>query len=628
MTCTDVVLGTYRVAAPYRPQLYLLGLGLVALACSDTVYAYLINGGAAEIPPLVNVGFVAAPTLICVAAVTRAPADGQTQAAGVTPRPVGGWTHLLLPYLTGGVAALVIFLQISLSAASDRPVVYFAGTIVALLVTRQMITSADNTRLLRQSLETQQRATFQALHDPVTGLPNRTLFADLLAQAVDRHQRDGQHVSLFYIDLDDFKLVNDSLGHDAGDRALRLVGERLASCVRDEGITARLGGDEFAVLLGDVTDAPTTRGSIEAPEVVGDRILAALRQPVAIDKRLVTISASVGVASSDTYASAPDPDTLLRHADAAMYLAKRSGKRTLIHHQAAATDGEPHPELPNMLAEALAGDPMRAGFAVAYQPIVRIEDETTVAVEALARWSHPVTGTVGPDVFVPLAERAGLVAAVDNFVLDRACHDAEAITEYYGRPVDIHVNISGARLGQPELPTAVAAALRRHSLAPSRLVVEITETAHIGDLDAARAGATQLRRLGVRVALDDFGAGFNAFAQLHVLPVDIVKLDHELTRLDIDPPRARAMCRAIVSICADVGVTVIAEGVQTQAQSDALVRLGVTVAQGHLYGPPTSLPELIAPDSGLKLSQTLTWASVRHVILPHPNPPQGTNRAA
>jgi diguanylate cyclase (GGDEF)-like protein len=459
-----------------------------------------------------------------------------------------------------------------------------------------MITSTDNVRLLRRTLETQRQATYQALHDPVTGLPNRTLFTDVLAQAIERHPRSGRTLSLFYIDLDDFKLVNDSLGHDAGDQALRLVGERLASCVGDDGYTARLGGDEFAVLLGTATDAPNTEAPIEEAQVVGDRILTGLRQPVAIDGRLITISASVGVASSDSYASAPDADTLLRHADAAMYLAKRAGKRTLVHHQTAAANGGPNPDLPNTLAESLAGDPTSAGFAVAYQPIIRIDDETTVAVEALARWTHPVTGTIGPDVFVPLAERAGLIAAVDNFVLDRACHDLEALTEYFGHPVSVHVNVSGTRISTPELPIAVATALRRHGVAPSRLIIEITETARIDNLDAARSGVTQLRRLGVRTALDDFGSGFNAFTQLHALPVDIVKLDHELSRFDTDPARARAMCRAIVAICNDIGVSVIAEGVETQAQSIELDRLGVTAAQGYQFGPPRSLPQLIAAD--------------------------------
>jgi diguanylate cyclase (GGDEF)-like protein len=441
----------------------------------------------------------------------------------------------------------------------------------------------ENTVLLQRVSDSQQRMRYQALHDPLTGLANRTLFADRLARAIEGHERDGRRVALLFIDLDDFKLVNDSLGHSAGDRALAIVGRRLASHIRETDVVARLGGDEFAILI---------EGDVETPEAVGERILAAMRDPIAVDGRLVAVSASVGVASSDAERPRLNPDALLRRADAAMYAAKDLGKGALVHYRAGVTHGLHHPDLPNLLAEALHGDPKNAGFTVAYQPIVQMEDETTVAVEALARWSHPVSGVVGPDVFVAVAERAGLIAAVDDFVLDRACHDAAALAQRYGRPIDLHVNASARRLGQPELEAAIIAALERYALAPTRLVVEITETARIGDLAAASAAAARLRRLGVRLALDDFGAGFNDLSQLHALPVDIVKLDHEIARLDPDPQRAEAMCGSIVTICESMGIVVIAEGVETRAQSVVLVRLGVTLAQGYLYGKPTALPEL------------------------------------
>ncbi|MDT5023718.1 MAG: diguanylate cyclase [Micromonosporaceae bacterium] len=482
-----------------------------------------------------------------------------------------------------GITGLVILIRLRLGGTLSAVEIYLGCTVVALLVIRQMITLLENTVLLQRVSDGQRRMTYQALHDPLTGLANRTLFSDLLARAIERHARDGRQVALLFIDLDDFKLVNDSLGHSAGDRALGLVGRRLASHVRETDVVARLGGDEFAILI---------EGNVEDPEAVGERILAAMREPLTVDGRLLAVSASVGVASSDADRSRLNPDALLRRADAAMYAAKDFGKGALVHYRAGVTHGLHHPDLPNLLAEALHGDPKNAGFTVAYQPVVRMEDETTVAVEALARWSHPVSGVVGPDVFVAVAERAGLIAAVDNFVLDQACHDAAALTESYGRPIDIHVNASARRLGQPELEAAIIAALERYAVAPSRLVVEITETARIGDLAAASAGAARLRRLGVRLALDDFGAGFNAMAQLHALPVDIVKLDREIARLDPDPQRAEAMCRAIVTICESIGVVVIAEGVETRAQSVVLERLGVTLAQGYLYGEPTALPEL------------------------------------
>jgi EAL domain-containing protein (putative c-di-GMP-specific phosphodiesterase class I) len=234
-----------------------------------------------------------------------------------------------------------------------------------------------------------------------------------------------------------------------------------------------------------------------------------------------------------------------------------------------------------------------AGFTVVYQPIVRMADGATTAVEALARWTHPVVGPVDPEIFVAVAERAGLVAALDDFVLDRACADATPLAERFGRPVAVHVNVSAARLGRPELESAVEDALLRHGLRPDRLVLEITETSRVTDLSAAGAAVHRLRESGVRVALDDFGSGFNALAQLHALPVDVVKLDGGLTGLDEDEPnRAEALARSVLGICADLGVAVIAEGVETAGQEAALARLGCRLGQGFLYGPPAALAEL------------------------------------
>jgi diguanylate cyclase (GGDEF)-like protein len=391
---------------------------------------------------------------------------------------------------------------------------------------------------------------------------------------------------VLFADLDDFKLINDSFGHAMGDRVLRAIADRTIACVGPDDLVARLGGDEFAVLLD-----PSTAGEAEE---IGHRILAALREPFLIDGHAIGIGASIGlvVPEKDEPLSA---DALLRRADAAMYSSKRRGKGALARY-AGSNDGGPNADLPHLLAQALAGgSPAASGFEVHYQPIVRFTDNAMVAVEALVRWTDPVAGAVHPDVFVTVAERTGLVVAIDDFVLDQACADIAVLETAWGRPIDVHVNVSAARLGQDGLEETVFAALARHQVPPGRLVVEITETRRIPDLPRAAAVAARLRSQGVRVALDDFGSGFNALAQLHSLPVDIVKLDSTLTDVDVAPDRAGAVCRSILAICAELKVVVVAEGIETVSRATALAELGCSLGQGYLFGQPGPLALLTRP---------------------------------
>jgi diguanylate cyclase (GGDEF)-like protein len=458
---------------------------------------------------------------------------------------------------------------------------------LGLVVARQMFTIVDNTVLLERVSEGQQRLHHQAYHDPLTGLANRALFRERLVLALDMHRHKGRPIALLFADLDDFKLINDSFGHAMGDRLLHAIAERLVACVPAADLVARLGGDEFAVLL--------EHRSAEA-EPIGNRILAALRDPFHIDGHTLGAGASIGLVVPDpgdpalSAGPAQAADALLRRADAAMYASKRRGKGNLVRYAGIADGG--HADLPHLLAKALTGAPAAAGFEVFYQPIVRFTDGTTVAVEALARWTDPMVGPVDPDVFVTVAERTGLVAAIDDFVLDRACADAAALANAYGRPIDVHVNVSAARLGQRGLAEAVLRSLERHAVRPSRLVVEITETRHIPDLPDAAAVAARLRALGVRIALDDFGSGYNALAQLHSLPVDVVKLDSALTEVEVAPDRAEALCRSVLAICAALNVTVIAEGIETAGRARALAAMGCEYGQGYLFGQPRPVHRL------------------------------------
>ncbi|WP_229069837.1 bifunctional diguanylate cyclase/phosphodiesterase [Actinoplanes sp. DH11] len=618
-----VLLLTTRPDSPAgRRPLALIGAAILAFGSADTLR--LLDAGPAWVE---TTGHLLGPALIALAALSPARPPLTRPATALLQHD---WFHLLLPYGPVVVAGVLLVAQTIAGEPLTAFQAYLGWLGLALVVTRQMLTIMDNTVLLDRIADTQQRLHHLAYHDPLTGLANRALFRERLVLALQEHQTHGTPVAVLFADLDDFKLINDTFGHAMGDRVLTAVGERMRSCVRAQDLVARLGGDEFAVVLdhGEQPPAPRHRrrrfrprryvlsaagvrvtdfverraapgtATAELPfgtwvaeaEAIGQRMLTALREPYQIDGRSVGVGVSVGLVAAEP----GDPlsaDILLRRADAAMYAVKRRGKGALIRWNGT-RDAGPLADLPQLLAGALAegGNPGAAGFEVHYQPIVRLTDNTTVAVEALARWTDPVAGPVHPDVFVTMAERTGLVAAIDDFVLDRACADVARLEERFGRPIAVHVNVSAGRLGQQGLRDAVTAALRRHDVPASRLVVEITETLRIPDLPRAAAVVASLRDLGVRVALDDFGSGFNALAQLHAMPVDIVKLDSTLT--DVESSRAGALCRSVLRICAELQITVVAEGLETPARSSGMAALGCPLGQGYLFGPPVPLAAL------------------------------------
>jgi diguanylate cyclase (GGDEF)-like protein len=562
-----------------RATLSLAGLGVLAFGVADVLRLLHLTGGAMS--SLEPAGYLLGPALIAFAALVPPPRPGE-------PRVVSAdkdWLHLLLPYVPVVATGVVIAVRTGTGGQLTSYEAYLGWLGLGLVVARQMFTIVDNTVLLSRVSEGQERLHHQAYHDPLTGLANRALFRERLVLALDAHRLHGRPVALLFADLDDFKLINDGFGHAMGDRLLAAIGERMHGCVPGDDLVARLGGDEFAVLL---------EAHADDAEPIGHRILATLREPFLIDGHTVGVGVSIGLVVPEPADSALSADTLLRRADAAMYVSKRRGKGNLARYSGAA-DGGPNADLPRLLASALSGAPAAAGFEVFYQPIVRFADGAIVAVEALARWTDPVAGPVDPDVFVRVAERTGLVAAIDDFVLDRACEDAAALANTYGRPIDVHVNVSAARLGQQGLDESILRVLERHAVRPSRLVVEITETRRIPDLPHAALVAARLRSSGVRIALDDFGSGFNALAQLHSLPVDIVKLDSTLTDVDVAPERAGALCRSVLAICADLNVAVVAEGIETPARAHALASLGCPLGQGYLFGQPRPIHRLAAP---------------------------------
>jgi diguanylate cyclase (GGDEF)-like protein len=560
-----------RVDRPYRANLMLLALGIVALACSDSIFAYLVSIGGQSMKPWADAGFVLGPLLIGVA-LLAAPAGPERESV-TQPRAVDWW-QLVLPYLPVTAVGVLIVAQLFSGNGPDLVETCLGVAVIFLVVARQLVSLMDNRALLRRVYEGQRQLTYQAFHDSLTGLANRALFADHLDRALGEEPR--RRLVVIFVDLDDFKEVNDRFGHAAGDLLLHAVGQRLVGCVRATDTVARLGGDEFAILL---------EGELDAPQAVADRIRGALRRPFVVRGTLVTVRASMGLVVPDPAEPLLTADVLLGRADTSMYAGKRMGKDTAVVYR---PEQDGPADFPSALRHAQGGVP--PGFGLSFQPIVRLTDAVPVAVEALARWQAPDGTRVPPETFVAAAEDSGLGAVLDALVLDLACREIAAA----GLSVTVHVNVCAGRLGNPALEECVAAALERYQLAAEQLVVEITETVPIRDLAAGAAAIRRLRALGVRVALDDFGAGYNSLTYLHALPVDMIKLDRSLTT-GVEPDRDAALCGSVVRLCADLGLVVVAEGVETDEQTERVTRAGCNMAQGYLFGRPAPLSALALP---------------------------------
>ena len=431
-----------------------------------------------------------------------------------------------------------------------------------------------------------------AHHDPLTGLPNRTLFSELLEHSLRRAQRSGTGVAVLFLDLDRFKIVNDSLGHDAGDELLEALGARFAAVLRPGDVVARFGGDEFTVLCEDLEPGVADRQAIG----VAERLIDALREPFHVGGEEHFVSASVGIAIS--LDGTDRPEALLRDADAAMYRAKENGKgRCEVFDEQMRERARLRHETENALHRAVA----RNEFRVFFQPMISLRDGTCVGVEALARWQHPERGLLTPVDFLEAAEETGLVVAIGAQVLEEACVRAVEWRRTTPDPERFHlaVNLSGRQLVHADLADLVNGVLDRVGLPPDALVVEITETVLMEDMDAGIAAVKALKAVGVRVSIDNFGTGYSALGYLRQFPVDGVKIDRAFVeRLGSDPEGA-AIVAAVVSLGHALGVSVTGEGVETAAQLAILRDLGVDAAQGYLFAPPQPAadlgPQLLRP---------------------------------
>jgi diguanylate cyclase (GGDEF)-like protein/PAS domain S-box-containing protein len=427
----------------------------------------------------------------------------------------------------------------------------------------------------RKTLEDELRQ--QAFHDALTGLANRALFADRVEHALAREGRARDGLAVLLIDLDDFKAVNDSLGHGVGDRLLGEVASRLRTCVRKSDTVARLGGDEFAVLLEDPADRRT-------PQRAAEHVLAVFAAPFQLDGRSLFITASVGAAIATARAS--NCDELVRNADVAMYVAKGRGKsRWVLFEPGMYHVVEERLQLKTDLLEALsAGDQME----LYYQPVVRLDTKEVIGVEALLRWNHPRRGLVAPLDFLQLAEDTGLIVPLGRWVLGQACTQARAWQRSHPQltGVTMSVNVSGRQLDDPGLVNDVQAALADTGLEPATLVLEITESVLMRDAETTIDTLHQLKALGVRIAMDDFGTGYSSLAYLQRFPIDVLKIDRSFTAGLGGEARQAALADAVVKIGATLELQTVAEGIELDHQVGWLQALGCDYGQGFLFAKP------------------------------------------
>ena len=448
----------------------------------------------------------------------------------------------------------------------------------------RVIGASSIARDVTASMLAQETIRHQALYDELTGLPNRTLFLDRVTNALARNERLGQTVAVFLIDLDRFKLVNDSLGHDVGDQLLQVVAARLMTAVRHGDTLARLGGDEFAMLSERLpAEATATR--------VANRLMSALEAPVVLDGDHRVGSASIGIALSDSRRASTAPE-LIRDAEAAMYSAKGAGRDRVALFD--------DPMRARVLDRVRTESALRAALThaaeihVHYQPLVSLRTGRIVGAEALARWRHPEWGNVPPLDFVPVAEDSGLIHRLGAHIIRRAARECSA---WQTQPdfVGVAINVSIRQLVKPEeLVKLVRRAMAAEGIAPGFLTLEVTESLVIEQLDAARTVLDSLRSLGVHLSLDDFGTGYSSLSYLSNLPFDSVKIDRSLIDSIVDTPQAAAVAAAIIQMGHALNLRVIGEGIETAEQATRLQLLGCDIGQGFYFARPMPAEEFAA----------------------------------
>jgi diguanylate cyclase (GGDEF)-like protein len=485
--------------------------------------------------------------------------------------------HLVVPYLIA-LAAAGAFGVTALAGnrSIDTLTLGMAAAMAALLVVRQLFVVIENARLTSHLGAAQQELMFRIEHDALTNLPNRALFHRHLEYALSRRRRRSREAicAIIFVDLDDFKNVNDKIGHAGGDRALVEIARRLRDTMRSADTVARLGGDEFGVLFEQVDAAGDLLD-------VAQRLVEELHVPLVIDGTEVTVQATVGVALHGPAEPAADAAELLRRADVALRLAKQRGKGTFGVFETSMHVALDQPRQRRSGIERALG--LRE-FRLYYQPIVDVRQRSLVGAEALIRWVHPEAGVLGPNEFLSDLEDVGLIGEVGRWVIEEAVAEASTLRATLAVDFFVTVNVSSVQLHDPTFVDHVRSVLAVSGLPASALVIELTESGSVADDQLALGKLRALRALGVRLAIDDFGTGYSSMAYLHRFPVDVLKIDKSFIDDLVDESPDRRLAEELTRLGTSLGVLTIAEGVETEDQHRALEALNCPLAQGFFYG--------------------------------------------
>jgi diguanylate cyclase (GGDEF)-like protein/PAS domain S-box-containing protein len=437
-------------------------------------------------------------------------------------------------------------------------------------------------RDVTQAMLAEQKVHELARYDSLTGLPNRNMFLGELDRSIARAVRQGGEFAIFFIDLDRFKTINDTLGHDAGDELLRTMAQRLRQALRKNDLVARLGGDEFVVLL----EGASTGADLAA---LANKLLQVIAEPITIQGLAFLVTGSIGIGCWPV--DGEDAATLLKHADAAMYLAKEKGKNKLQFYTAELADMAARQfELESALRLGLVRDELVLHF----QPKVSVADGTILGLEALVRWHHPARGLVPPDEFVPLAEERGLIVPLGRWVLQATCRQIRDWRSAGLHSPPVAVNLSARQFADDDLVDHIETAMARYGVTPADIEVELTESALMADPERAKEVLGRLHQLGIRISIDDFGTGYSSLSYLKRFPAETVKIDRSfISGLPLDGDDT-AITQAVIAMAHSLGMAVVAEGVETSEQLALLRRLGCDEAQGYLLGRPVAAADMAA----------------------------------
>jgi diguanylate cyclase (GGDEF)-like protein len=584
--------------------IFLVGAGISITIITDTVYTYQTMAGTYASGGVLDVGWIAGNLLVGMAGVAQCMAlVPDNPIATFKPGP-GFWARVqsiktYLPYLwLVGAFGLLVYSGLAPLPVSFRVNAFGVSVILVLVVIRQIIMMAENQRLSRslnrqaerleianrelnleiaERLRVQEKLAFDVLHDQMTGLANRRLFLDRLGQAIKRVKRRSDiSFGVLFLDLDQFKVVNDSLGHAFGDQLLIAVGRRLEDTVRSADTVARFGGDEFAILLDDLEDPG-------AAVKIAEKVRQAVAEPFRLQNRDVHTTASIGVATSlGTY---DHPDDLLRDVDVAMYQAKALGKARCVLFGEEMRD-QAFTRL--ALEEGLRNALRNGEFELYYQPITSLESDRIVALEALLRWRHPTRGLLLPAQFLSVAEEAELILPLGEWVMNEACRQLKAwqARSVHLADITVNINISNREFAQADLAEKVRRALESSGLPGASLRLEITERVLVDNYPTANSVVRDLNGMGVKVEIDDFGTGYSALAYLQQFPIDAIKIDKSFISDMRKNRKGLGLVRAIVSMARELGMETIAEGIETGEQLSELKGLLCGFGQGYLLSHP------------------------------------------